>query len=48
MKAFSSPAPPQAWAEAAFEGRLAFLRCTEDRALPIAKQDMFIEKSGVE
>ena len=48
MKVFSSPAPPPAWAEPAFEGQLAFLRCLNDKALPISKQDMFVEQSGVE
>lgn len=45
--AFESPSPPQAWAEPDFAGRLAFLRCTLDQALPPFLQDMFVEKSGV-
>ena len=47
MKAFESPAPPAAWAEPDFAGRIAFLRCTQDQALPIFLQDMFTAKSGV-
>ncbi|KAL8900436.1 MAG: hypothetical protein Q9192_001068 [Flavoplaca navasiana] len=45
--AFESPAPPQAWAETAYDGKRAFLRCMEDHALPTAVQDMFIQRSGV-
>ena len=48
MKAFESPAPPAAWAEPEFTGRIAFLRCTQDQALPSFLQDMFTEKSGFE
>ena len=45
---FSSPTPPSAWAETALEGRRAFLKCTQDRALPPFLQDMFLESSGVQ
>ncbi|CAO1605810.1 MAG: hypothetical protein LQ349_006656 [Xanthoria aureola] len=45
--AFESPAPSQAWGEAAYEGRRAFLRCLQDQALPTFVQDMFVQRSGV-
>ncbi|KAG6999537.1 hypothetical protein G7Y79_00034g069600 [Physcia stellaris] len=45
--AYESPAPAQAWQEPAFEGRLGFVRCTVDQALPIFVQDMFVKRSGV-
>ena len=45
--AFESPAPSQAWAETAYDKKRAFLRCMQDRALPTAVQDMFIQRSGV-
>lgn len=45
--AYESPASAQAWAEPAFEGKLAFLKCTQDQALPLLLQDMFVERSGV-
>ncbi len=45
--AFESPAPPPAWAEPAFEGKIAFLRCTQDQALPTFLQDLFVQRSGV-
>ena len=48
MLAFESPAPPAAWAEPAYAGKLAFLRCTQDAALPTFLQDLFIQRSGVE
>ena len=46
--ALESPAPTQAWAETAFKGRLAFLRCTKDQASPISTQDALMQRSGVE
>ena len=45
--AFESPAPPAAWAEPAYAGKLAFLRCTQDAALPAFLQDLFVQRSGV-
>lgn len=41
-------APAPAWADPAFAGRIAFLKCSEDAALPPFLQDLFINKSGVE
>ena len=35
------------WAEPDFAGKLAFLRCTQDQALPLFLQDTFTEESGV-
>ena len=48
MHAFDSPAPPAAWADPDFAGKIAFIRCMQDQALPPFLQDMFMEKSGVE
>jgi len=48
LSAFDTPAPSPAWAEEAFKGKLAFLRCLRDQALPTFVQDMFVQKSGVE
>lgn len=48
MLAFESAALTPAWAEPALEGKLAFLRCTRDQALPVFLQDMSIERSGVQ
>ena len=31
-----------------FRGKIAFVRCLKDHALPLFLQDMFMEKSGVE
>ena len=47
MLAFSSPAPASAWAQPAFQGKLAFVKCLKDNALPPFLQDMFVERSGV-
>ncbi|OBT62652.1 hypothetical protein VE03_07530 [Pseudogymnoascus sp. 23342-1-I1] len=48
MAAFGSAAPAPAWAEAAFAGKIAFLKCLADAALPASLQDLFISKSGVQ
>ena len=44
-KALETPAPAPGWAEKAFEGKLAFLKCTKDAALPPSVQDMFVQRS---
>ena len=46
--AFESPAPPSVWTDPGFEGKLAFVRCLKDQALPTFVQDLFIQKSGLE
>ena len=48
MHAFDSKAPPAAWAEPQFTGKLAFVRCLQDQALPPFLQDKFVSFSGVE
>lgn len=48
MLAFESPSPPPAWADPASKGKIAFVRCAKDQALPLFVQDGFIERSGVE
>lgn len=35
------------WAEKAYDGRRAYIRCTQDNALAFEVQSMFIERSGV-
>lgn len=47
MRAFDSPAPAMAWADLEFRGKIAYVRCLKDQALPPFLQDMFMEKSGV-
>ena len=48
LRAFDSPAPSPAWAEPDFQGRLAFIRCVKDAALPIEVQNVFINISEVD
>ncbi|KAE9393790.1 alpha/beta-hydrolase [Gymnopus androsaceus JB14] len=43
MNAFETPPGPSATTEPELKGRLAFLKTTQDKALPPAAQDMFME-----
>ena len=45
---FTSTAPAPAWAEPAYQGKLAYLRCTDDRASPPPLQDLFWQRSGAD
>ncbi|KAL8952539.1 MAG: hypothetical protein Q9222_001569 [Ikaeria aurantiellina] len=44
---FESPAPVSAWKLPEFQGKLLFLRCMLDRAMPPGLQDKLIERSGI-
>lgn len=46
-KAFTSPSPAPAWTEPGFEGRMAYLVCTEDRAIPKFGQEAMMEGTGI-
>lgn len=48
MRVFDSGTPAPAWAEDDYAGKIAFIRCTADQALPLFLQNMFMENSGVE
>jgi pimeloyl-ACP methyl ester carboxylesterase len=47
LAAFETPAPAPAWAEAAFDGRRAYIRTLDDQCNPLFLQDIWLEKSGV-
>ena len=40
--------PAQAWQLPYFNGRRAYLKCTEDQAIPLEAQDAMVQYSGVE
>lgn len=46
LLAFKSPASAPAWAEPGFEGRLAYLVCTEDKAIPKFGQEAMMQGTG--
>ena len=46
LLAFKSPAPKPAWSDTGFDGRLAYLVCTEDRAIPEFAQRAMMEGIG--
>ena len=48
LKAFETPSTAPAWAEAAFDGRRAFIRTIDDQCNPLFLQNMWLENSGVE
>lgn len=37
-----------AWKDDGYNGRRAYVRCLQDIAIPIAVQDHFVERSGVD
>lgn len=45
LHSFDTPAPPAAWQEPEFDGRLAYVRTTKDKAVPAFVQDTMMEKS---
>ena len=44
--AFKSPSPKPAWADSAFAGRLAYIVCTEDQAIPKIGQQIMMQLTG--
>ena len=46
LLAFKSTAPKPAWADAGFDGRLAYLVCTEDRAIVQVAQHAMMQGIG--
>lgn len=48
MNALMSPSPAPAWAEAAYTGRCAYVRCTQDAAIFVSAQDLMLKMSGVD
>ncbi|KAL8711023.1 MAG: hypothetical protein Q9220_004404 [cf. Caloplaca sp. 1 TL-2023] len=47
MLVFESPAPVSAWKLPEFQGKLLFLKCLLDRAMPAPLQDKLIKRSDV-
>ena len=48
LAAFESAAPPLAWNSPDFKGCLAYVVCTDDKAIPREAQDGMIKGSGLE
>jgi hypothetical protein len=46
--ALMSPSPPPAWVDPEFSGRRAYIRCSEDKAVPAFLQDLMVQRSAVE
>lgn len=47
MTALTSPSGPPSWSKAAYNTRRVYIRCTVDKALPLAEQDAVLEKTGL-
>ena len=47
MTALTTPAGPPSWSEPAYNARRIYIRCINDKALPLAGQDAFWEKAGL-
>lgn len=48
LLAFKSPAPVPAWTDPGFEGRLAYLVCTDDLAIPRFGQEAMMQGTGMD
>jgi pimeloyl-ACP methyl ester carboxylesterase len=48
LHVFTNPSPAPAWADAAYSGRRAYIRCSQDICLPTFVQDIMVEASGVD
>lgn len=46
MAANTGVVPPQAWQDEANKGRLGYIRCTDDKIIPLAAQDSMMESAG--
>lgn len=46
--AFRSPCPSPAWEEEDFKGKFAYIRCTEDPAVPLSMQESIMKGTGVD
>jgi len=46
--AFKSPSPAPAWADPAFRGRLAYIVCIQDQAIPKVGQEAMMQLTGQE
>ena len=47
MTALTTPIGPPSWNESAYDARRVYIRCIDDKALPLAAQDAFWEKTGL-
>ncbi|CAG9974910.1 unnamed protein product [Clonostachys byssicola] len=47
-KSLTSPITTIGWRDSAYDGCRAYIRCSQDKALLIEVQDMFVERSGVQ
>lgn len=48
LHVFTNPSPAPAWADAAYSGRRAYIRCSQYICLPTFVQDIMVEASGVD
>ncbi|KAK7403069.1 hypothetical protein QQX98_011180 [Neonectria punicea] len=45
---FTTPSAPPAWKDGVFDGRRAYIKCQQDKAIPYIAQSMMIQFSGVQ
>lgn len=48
LTSFQSPVPRASWDEDAYKHRIAYVKTTEDAAVPLQVQEMLIQASGVQ
>jgi hypothetical protein len=47
LKAFATAPSKIGWRELAYDGHRAYIRCLQDRVLPLEQQDKYLTKTGV-
>lgn len=48
LSSFTSPIPAASWNASGYKGRCAYIKTTDDRAVPVQVQDMMIGGTGQE
>ena len=46
-RSLMTPSTPSAWADPEYSSRRAYIRCSQDKAIPVLAQDMMVQHSGV-
>lgn len=48
LATLGTPAPSPAWSEESFQGKIAYIGCTEDLCIPYSTQQSMLQRTGVQ